>query len=374
MMYIGSSGFIGAAMAVQGISDATVILHGQTGCRKGLLGAQQTMVRTEDRDERFYGKDRSIPYSNIRPEDYYKDTLVKLEKVVYHVDSEDYGLKVLMCSPGISLVGDDCRRVSKKDGKTMLLDTDRLSRTGPEGFDECIHDIMEFLDPERGEKIENGVNIIGISIMHKDWSSYLHEFTHLLKDAGFKIICTLGAGCSVEDIRRSVNASYNIIIDPAYCKETVELFEKRYGIPPISIDRCPVGYDAVEEMFLQIEKTTGILPKHGMSMLKKSKKRAYDGISVSGKNLAGKTFNIISEESTRQPLGEFLKRSFGMVECNDHPDYLFAPGNIALLEQASGKCGKGIDIGFPSSIGPDFLKSPLMGMEGVMYILDSLIN
>ena len=373
-MYIEPSGFIGAAMAVQGIRDATVILHGQSGCRKGLLGSQQMMVRTEQRDMRFYSDDRAIPYSNIRPEDYYKNTLNKLEATMDHIDQEDYNLKVLMCSPGISLIGDDCRRVVRKDESTMLLDTDKLSNNGCAGFDECIHDILEFLDTEKDERIENGINIIGISIMHKDWASFLHEFTHLLKDAGFKIICTLGAGCTVEDIKRSVNASFNIIIDPEYAKETAELYRNRYGIQSISIGKCPVGFDAIEEIFKKIEETTGILPQHGISMLKKSKRRAYEGIVASGKNLSGKTFSIISTESTAVPLREFLINSFGMVECNEAPDYLFAPGNIALLEQASGRCTKGIDIGFPSSSGPEFLKKPLMGMEGVMYILDSMIN
>jgi hypothetical protein len=63
-----------------------------------------------------------------------------------------------------------------------------------------------------------------------------------------------------------------------------------------------------------------------------------------------------------------------MVWNDDRPDYLFAPGDIALLEEREGRCGKGVDIGFPSSYGSDFLKKPLMGLEGVMYILDALFN
>ncbi len=167
-MYLEPSGFIGASMAVQGIKDATVVLHGQTGCRKGLLLSQKLAVREAGRDPRYYGGDSVIPYSNVRPEDYYKGTLDKLEDVMKHVDSESYNLKVLMCSPGISMVGDDCRKVSASDN-TLILDTDSLPDSAMGGFDQCIRDIVEFLDPKKGETVQKGVNLIGLSIMHKDW-------------------------------------------------------------------------------------------------------------------------------------------------------------------------------------------------------------
>ncbi len=372
-MIIEPSGFIGAAMAVQGIKDATVVLHGQNGCRKGLLSSQSLMVRTEERDRRFYGTERAVPFSNIRPEDYYGRTLDKLEAVMEHVDSEEYSLKVVMSSPGISMVGDDCGRIVS-DRSTMVLDTDALPEGCPGGFDACIRSILEHLSPEQGERDGKGVNIIGLSIMHKDWYSYCHELSHLLKDAGFKVVCVLGAGCTVDDIRRSVNASYNIVVDPAYARSTSALYEERYGMKTISIGKCPIGFGSIEELFSRIGEVTGCVPQHGLSMLKKSKRRAYEGIVASGKNLRGRTFSIIAEDTTKIPLKGWLEESFGMVECDTEPDYLFAPGNMAILEQASGRCGKGVDIGFPSSAGSDFLKRPLMGMEGCMYILDALFN
>ena len=361
-------------MAVQGIRDATVVLHGQNGCRKGLLTSQQLMVRTEGRDQTFYGKEGAIPYSNIRPEDYYKGTIQKLEAVMDHVRSEDYGLKVVMCSPGISLVGDDCRNVRSVDDRTMIMDTDELPSGCAGGFDDCIRRIVEGLVHEKGERIPNGVNIIGLSIMHKDWGSYVHELAHLLKDAGFRVVCVLGAGCTTEDIKMSVNASYNIVVDPSYSGRTSKMYEERYGITSVSIGECPIGYDAIERLFVRVGEITGTVPEHGMIMLKKSKRRAFEGIKASGKTMRGRTFSIIADSSTAKPLKGWLEGSFGMVECDDHPDYLFAPGNIAMLEQASGRCGRGVDIGFPSSAGSDFLKKPLMGLEGCMYLLDALFN
>jgi hypothetical protein len=372
-MHLEPSGFIGAAMAVQGIKDATVILHGQTGCRKGLLPSQSLMPRTAVRDGRFYGKDNAIPYSNVRPEDYYGDTLEKLMGVMEHVDAEDYSLKVLMCSPGISMVGDDCKRASRSPA-TLFLDTDSLPSSAIEGFDRCICEIVKFLNPERNSTIVKGINIVGLSIMHKDWSSFRHELSHLLKDAGFTVVSALGAGCTVDDIKNSVNAEYNIVVDPAYGGKTAEYYEKEYGTKTISIGKCPIGFDAVEEFLIKIGEVTGVMPEHGLSMLKKSRRRAYEGVTLASKRLDGMTFDIIAPDTAKQPLRAFLMDSFGMVEDDDSPDYLFAPGNISVLEEASGRCGKGIDIGFPSSSGPAFLKEPLMGMEGVMYILDSLFN
>ena len=373
-MYLEPSGFIGAAMAVQGIRDATVILHGQNGCRKGLLTGQRLLVRTDERDNGFYGRDRAIPYSNIRPEDYYGGTLGKLEDVLDHVSSEEYKLKVVMCSPGISLVGDDLKKALSKETDAMVMDTGELPTDCPSGFDSSICRIIEHLHPDKGERIPNGVNLIGLSIMHKDWSSYCHELSHLLKDAGFRIVCALGAGCSTNDIRASVNASFNVVIDPMYASRTSEQYETEYGIPSISIGECPIGFEGIQGLFEEIQEVTGTRLEHGMSMLRKSKRRAYEGIVCSGKSLKGMTFSITAPDTTKRPLGAWLESSFGMVKCDDCPDYLFAPGDIAKLEQASGRCGKGVDIGFPSSSGSAFLKEPLMGMEGCMYILDALFN
>ncbi len=373
-MHLQPSGFIGAAMAVQGIKDATVVLHGQNGCRKGLLSSQTLMTRTDEKDGRFYNSDNAIPYSNVRPEDYYQNTLKKLEDVMEHVDSEDYSLKVIMVSPGISLIGDDCKRISLKDKATMVLNTDNLPKDAPSGFDQCLCDIMSEMETGEGERIENGVNIIGLSIMHKDWASYSHELTHFLKDAGFKIVCILGTGCTVQEMRDSVRAEYNIIIDPLYSQMTSELYEERFGVTPISIGECPIGFDNIEKLMMKIGKVTGIMPEHGIRMIDKSKKRAYEGITVSDRSVKGMTFSIEAPVTTTEPLRRFLVESFGMVECDDDPDYLFAPGNIAILKQHAGRCRKGIDIGFPSSGRSAFLKQPIMGLEGVMYILDGLFN
>ena len=256
----------------------------------------------------------------------------------------------------------------------MVLDTDRLSDRGCVGFDQCIRDILEGLHPEKGETVEGGVNILGLSIMHKDWYSFRHELGHFLKDAGLKVVCPVGAGCTVDELRRSVNASFNIVVDPAYSAITSRFYSERYCIPSVSIGCCPIGFDATEEFMHVVGDAAGTPLSHGLSMVRKAKRRAYGSITASGKRLVGKTFDIVAEETTRAPLGDFLRDSFGMVEDSDRPDYLFAPGDIALLEQRSGNCGKGVDIGFPSSSTSDFLKKPLMGIEGTMYLLDSLFN
>lgn len=371
--YQRASGFIGAAMAVQGITDATVILHGQTGCRKGLIASQSLMNRTERRDREFYGTENAIPFTNVTSQDYYTHTLDKLQSLVSHVDGENYALKVLMCAPGTSLIGDDLERVQTADN-TMSLPIDAIPKYAPEGFDHAIFSILEHLSPESIEKDPMSVNLLGLSIMHKDWYSVCHEISHLLKDAGFRVRCVLGAGCSVGDILESTGSSYSIVLDPMYCAKTSELYEKKFGITTISIEECPIGFDAFRRLLNEIESVTGVRVAHGHSMLKKSMKRGYQGINASGISMKGRRFAIVADRSTYIPLKDFLVSSFGMVEDPKNPDYLFAPGDIARAEESSGNCRKGIDIGFPSTYGQDFLKKPLMGLEGTMYILDGLFN
>ena len=360
-MYLKPNGFTGAAMAAQGISDVTLVLHGQAGCAKG-IAASPCMVP---------GGRIRFACTDIRPEDYYGSASGKLERTMANIRSKDSALKVLMSSPGVSMIGENYGKVLGEDA--MVIDTDELPPSCPEGFDDCICQIASFLEPEKEKTIENGVNIVGLSIMHKDWQSFDHEIRHFLKDAGFQVISALGAGCTADEIRRSAAAAYNIVVDPAYCSRTADMYERKFGVKPVSTGRCPVGYDAIEELFTRIEEVTGVRTEHGLSMLKKSKRRAYSCIRSSSKSLAGYTFGIDAPGTSRLPLKEFLENSFGMTQCEDCPDYLFAPGDSAVLRQASGMCGKGIDIGFPSS-GTDFIRKPLMGLDGVMYILDGLFN
>lgn len=378
-MSVEPDGFTGAAMAVQGITDATVVLHGQKGCRKGLLSCHRLMPRAGDGvdiSSPRYGFESEVPYSGLTSYDYSGDSARKLEETLMAVSNDGYALKVLMNSRGASLVGDDCPGIVDRlemSADTVICDQDSFGNDCAQGFDMMIDSLIRRLAVDDPRRIPGTAVLIGLSIMHKDWRAVVQETNHLLKSGGLRLVSALGAGCNVSDIAAACNAEYAIAICPEYCERTARTMQ-RLGVTPIVPEVSPVGFDATESFYENISETTGQRTIHAFEMVAKMKRRAYDAVVTSGTDPFGRTFWVESVRSIRSPLSEWLGSSFGMIEDPTQPDFLFANGITARDHQRSGRCSKGIDIGFPSPSGTDFMKSPLFGLDGSLYLLDGVFN
>lgn len=323
-------------------------------------------------DNPYYRGSRTVPYSCVDATDYSRGRSAgKLMDVSSFVASEDYSLKVIMCSPGVSIIGDDLGRVSGEGA--LLVDSSALPERCPEGFDRMISTIVEHLGKPAG-KVEPGtVNLLGLSIMHRDWRAARREMEKFLADAGLRLVASPGAGSTVGDLHRSTMAEFNIVLDPDFCSGTAGLYEKRYGTTTITTGRAPVGFDEVERLYSAIEDATGVEMTHGRRMLGRCRNRAYEGIIATDTDMLGRTFRVEAHKSLADPLAEWLRTSLGMVETEDRPDYLFASGNSASLAERGGLCGKGVDLGFPSRR-VEFSNTPVLGLDGAMHILDELFN
>lgn len=373
------NGLVGAAKAFEGIPDGTCLLHGQRGCRRCMLRSQDLLVRPDRqhlKEDPFYEGSTNLPYSRVVSSDYVNRTQGKLEAAVRRVAREDYGVIGLVTSNGPSMVGDDpdsvIRGIGSED-RFIVMDSEDLEGPVNAGFDLAISETVARLTEKR-ETVKGTVNILGFSIMHRDWDTVLDEFTKILMRDGIKVISAPGAGSDTKSISESSKAEFNLILDPDYCTVTERFYRETFGIPSIGIGCCPVGFDALLDLYSAVTDSTGCGLSHGRMMVNKTKKRAYERIIASGKDLFGMTFDIISTDSLSVPLSRWLSQSFGMVRTSDNPDFLFADGRTALVSERSGQCGRGIDIGFPYVTKPDFVRTPVMGMDGALYILDRLFS
>lgn len=367
-------GFIGSIMAVEGIPDATVVLHGQRGCRKGLLQSESCLLRPDrDRlvDVPYYAGNRTVPYSCMTTNDFNGTSSGRLADAMRYVSGEDYSLRVLLCSPSVSVVADDLSGYS--DDNTLVVDRDCLEGDCHHGFDTMIRMILEHLVPDDADIVPGTVNLIGLSIMHKDWRTVRQEITRFLRDAGLEVVSAPGAGSNVDELRASGVAEYCVVMTPEYCPETSE-FYGLHGSKIITTGRSPVGFDAVLELYRAIERETGRGLDHGIRMLNMNRRRAYESILASGTDLIGTTFRVEATPSIADTLSEWLETSVGMVVTEGVPDVLFASGDRARIAELTGGCRKGVDIGFPSSRGIDISAAPVLGASGAMYILDRLFN
>ena len=87
--------------------------------------------------------------------------------------------------------------------------------------------------PYKRDTVPGTVNIIGLPISARHWEDAYADLKNLISVMGLKVISSPGAGCSSEDIEKSVSAEFNIVVSPEYCVETAKLYEREYGIPAV---------------------------------------------------------------------------------------------------------------------------------------------
>ncbi|MDR1691115.1 MAG: nitrogenase component 1 [Candidatus Methanoplasma sp.] len=413
-MLTGPDGFIGAVMAIEGISDAAVLLHGPDGCRKNLtVLSNKSYPRPEPGcgvGMPYYRGYPRVPCTGVLSMDYIHGAYEKLRDALDFVKAKNNSFVAVVCSPGASLIGDDCSKAIEECGisdKAIILDAHVLSGPFSDGMDLTIARVIEKLSSERSSPIEDSVNILGLNILTKDWRTAVEEFRTIFELMGLKVICCVGAGSSIEEMRESVNAQYNIVLCPEYARTTASFYLERYGIESISLGYSPVGFDATDDMIGIVAQMTGKDPSKAKEYVDRFRKRAYECM-LSGRNdVHGRSFAIEADPSITYPLTKWLFESLSMVPAsvmiNDtgyegadellsmfltennlsgclnekrrgRLDVILCDGNTAQLEQASGNCRRGIDISFPSIMNTDFRPSPVLGPSGAMYILDRIVN
>lgn len=411
-MMVRPDGFIGSVMAIEGISDATVLMHGPDGCRKNLtVLSSKCYPRRDDSVDAYtpyYSGMSRIPCTGVVSTDYIFGSYGKVSDALSFLAGRDTGLVAVIPTPGAALIGDDCGKAvseAKMDGRALVMESDLGSTPLGHGIDRTLATVVSHL-AERSEHVRGTVNLIGLSILMKDWPTVVEEFTHILGLMGLEVVCTLGAGSSVDDIRRSGSAEFCVVICPEYARETVEAY-RGLGVPSVDIGVSPVGFEATIEWICSVADATGRDPMDALAYVDGFRRRAFSCMSASRTSVRGWSFSIDGEASVVYPLTRWLSEDllmcpsavtvcpggseasmeslsaflaaggFDDVLGSEHPsfsDALLCAGNTARLEQAAKRCRKGIDISFPSISNVDFRRSPVFGPSGVMYILDRLMN
>ena len=371
-------GLTGAVFAVEGISDATAFLHGQNGCRRPLTETQKLFPRPERlsiKDRPEYSGCCTVPFSKVDHSDYSGGSYVKLKKALDAVSQDGYSLVAIFTSSGLSIIGDDVPRAVRESGLediAMIADEQDLQDGFGEGFDLMMSGILERHAAPSEDKDDDAAVVVGLGISQKDWMSVREEMDRTLDSMGIGCVCYLGAGCSTDEIRRSMSARYCIDLCPDLTSETRRFYEGR-GAEIVSIGCSPVGFDAVERLYRQLEEVTGKDASGPMETLDRYMKRAYRSMLAVDRDMSGIPFCVDAMESISRPLASFLEDSFGMVRSDDAYDVLFADGYRCRAESRTGLCKKCIDLGYPTDK-VDFSRAPIIGLDGTMHILDSLFG
>jgi nitrogenase molybdenum-iron protein alpha/beta subunit len=418
-MRIRPDGFTGALMAVEGIDDARAILHGPGGCRmchmilsRKVYPRMEKMGMAEYNLPYFYGQPR-VPCTFLEEHDYISGAYEIIKDALPIVGSKNDKMIVVINSPGAALIGDNHEKAISETGlkgRAFSIEESLISVPLSTGYDVTMKSILEWLDTKSTGKIPNSVNLIGMSVMDKDWKNGVRELKKTVELMGLNVLAVPGAGCSVSDLQRSVNASWNIVVYPEYGLNIAEYYKKKYGIPYIiSPEGAPVGFDAIETWIRTIAESTSANPKKAMERVAAYKKDVFDtfmGSRYKTIKMQGASFSVCGDASVVYPLTKWLYDYLSLMPVavatdpgsyqphNDslkdflesigmggswgqepvESDFVFADGDSAMIMESSGTCLKGIDIGMPTLDYDCLIPRPILGAKGAMYIIDEIMR
>jgi len=410
-------GFVGGIMAVEGIENARAFIHGPNGCRRSLVcfsrrGIERECPVGQDRNSlSFFHRSDRIPSSNVFPQDYVSGSDACLRSSFESLRSST-GPLVVFFSPGLRLSGDDVKSVAREAGvqdKTILMDEDLSSRPFCVGFDLVMRSLVMHL-PQGPSKTRKGtVNILGLSTWDRDWRSVREDVEELLSNMDLEVIAFPGAGSSTADIQRSVEAEFNIVLCPEFCRETCKYYEGTHSITTVTSDYgAPVGFDATASWLKHIADATGRSADRAIEVVNRHRKRAahiLDSIRTP-MPIEGMTFSISSRSSIALPLTRWLYEWLSMVPirvvldpgydprlakdleeftngfCHERvvgdsldvrSNVILADGNSADVLRERGMCDCAIGLSCPISRS-DVMARPIYLQRGALHILDTILN
>lgn len=315
--------FLGAVIAAEGVSDGYCIIHGPTGCKyypasiseNGYLvrdGRPETRNMFRFADRYFFGQPR-LPCTYLDMGKFVTGGKERLVDLYHQVETLSPSLITMINSPGASLIGDD---ISSVDGRipTVHIDHAEYSDTCAEGFQTAVLKILEKIEPVRTDECKD-VNLVGISILHKNWSDTVKELSDLLGLCGITVNCTVGAGWSAEDIRNSASAKLNVLVYPEYGERIAVYYRDKYGIDYVG-DTVPLGFDNIEKWVSDICGRLGKDPSPAFAYVLEARRRAACAISMAESYHMlpkGRTFSLFCDGSTASSVSEFLYSYLGMI-------------------------------------------------------------
>lgn len=412
-------GLTGTIMALEGISDSCVLLHGPGGCRiRHMVHSSAVFPRDSETsnidysEPYFYGYPR-VPATYLDDHDYINGAFGKLEEGFGGVRRRGPGLVAVLNSPGAALIGDDIGRAETEAGfdcPRVVLECPTASVPMTASIDSTLRAVMETLSPVRGTVRMGAVVMLGLSIIDKDWMSARDELVGYLDDMGLDVICIPGAGSSVSEMALSVEAEFAVVVCPEMCSVLSEYYADA-GVTVIrSAAGAPVGLDATEAWIRTVADVTGCDSSRALARVSACRVRIRDrflGMRYNSVRIRGLTFSVAGTASVVRPLTEWLYGYLAMapaaVACDDGGDadeqsalrdfldsigygdvyglepeagcdVVLCDGITACTMSLNGDCRIGIPIGYSSMGLDDMIPRPVYGIGGVLYILDEILH
>ncbi|MCQ2070633.1 MAG: nitrogenase component 1 [archaeon] len=407
---------LGLMMALEGVEDSYTIVHGPTGCKYYPASVSENMFRDRGQkpnarnllifSDRYFFAQPRLPCTYLDMGMFVTGAMDRLEDLYGKVGSMSPSLIGIINTPGASLIGEDISDI-KGDIPTVAIDHCRYTGSCAEGFQDGILAILKTVKPEKSEKRE-GVNLVGIGMMHLNWEDTIDDLKGLLELCGIKVNTVIGAGWDVDDIRRSASAELNVLVYPEYGDRIAEFYTEDYGIPSFkSPEEVPIGFASLEHWICGICDRLGKDPSKALKKIKAMRKRTASKLQLmESMNLLpkGRTFSLFTDGSTAYAVSDFLYSYLGMVPAaitcpSDTPqkkrtlerfrelkvpfsedaehiptDVFIASGGLCASAMSRKVTQGTFVIEYPSDVFISVSPEPALGLGGTVRLLDAVLN
>jgi len=414
-------GFTGVLLALEGIRDAAVILHGPSGCRgyHAALSEQwfprDTWHEPLNYRQPFYSGQPRIPATHLDGDDYIFGAGEKLEQAIKTVLARRPSLLAVVNAPGTALIGDDLKRCLAAVGPSipgLVVDLPSISQPMAEGHEQAMLAALEAMQLSRQPVKSKTVVLTGISIAHAHWEGSLAELNRLLGLCGIEVVCTVGAGSTVEEWRRIPSAACLAVLHAEYGERVARWLVDRYSVPVVGLATgAPIGFSAAEEWLCSVAAAVEADPAPALADLQACRRRVARKMyraDMFQDFLRGARFSVRSDPSIALPLAQWLYQYLGMIPvavespehqetalaqrlqaflsgigCGDawqrqwqqtESDILFADGCQVGVACSSGLVPGSVEVMLPSDIYLDLLPKAMLGAGGAAYLIERVIN
>ena len=414
--------FSGIIFALEGVLGTVVLLNGPTGCKfyHSSVSDSQTVRQFEfdplNYPEKWYFGQPRVPCTYLDNSDYIYGSRDKLEEALKFLrDSVSFELLCIVNSPGAALIGDDLKGIAERivqDRPVITIETPGFSSDVCAGYETAaIELIKRFSVSQPAKVIPATVNILGISIFHRNYAGDIAEIKRLMGLCGITVNCVLCAGCGIESVRSLPSAALSVVIRPEYGVKTAQYLYEQYGVPFYICDGPPVGFAATEKLTREVCAILGGDLTAFAAEGEKARARVYAHISrVNSLTGLPKGVNFAAEGAYSELYAyiNFLARHFGMIpECasvlNEHVDcckgrlvglldelglpealdldilrtaseLVFAGGNTIAKLKLRKHIFSGIEISLPSLGYIDVIPKTHLGIQGALLLTEQVIN
>ncbi|MBQ2762669.1 MAG: hypothetical protein IJF47_03030 [Candidatus Methanomethylophilaceae archaeon] len=402
-------GFLSAIMAAESFEGSRAILHGPGGCSDYSTRISSMIVPRDHKVIKgpYFFNNPRVPCTFVDEEDYVNGADYKVTELLNRID--DAELCVIVQSPGMSLIGDDLNGAAYRSsfrGKTVVIGNSHMSEPAHMGYDITVSEIVKGCCSET-ERKKGKVNLIGIPVIMHGWETTAEELESYLNAMGLELCAVVGGGCSVDQLKDSSSAEFNITVLPEFSRATADAYSS-IGVPTLFTD-IPVGFENTRKWINSVAERAGADPSPALDLLRKSElraKRLLEGSSFKGFSARCATYSVNVDSELVIPLMEWLYRYLFMfpesvvirdwwsdgyrakltefLESINRPevitndidttrvDVMFSDGISAEFMQKKGVCSAGIDMWMPSMHSLQFVEKPILGAKGALRLLDDI--